>query len=546
MAGQHGTPRKRRKVRVAAVVLVILALVAAGISWYALRDDSKPAAPFVKIGSNVWRGQNDSTDMQATPTKAEGLPYPSKLTSIITPVKITPAGKLTDKSGAPTQATLRFKLNRKVDPTKEPVYVATSETGAAPWQLIQPTISADGWYAQVTTTHLSAWDVLVANPADIAFDFAEGLYHGLIGTNESPEKPKCANPPNQASGYGASYTNKNTAYVCLNKEGNGAALYMVNRKSYPLTVWRTGNIRVTDKGKTNAKWLNLIPTPGKNKFILWPGDKARFEFAFTPGDSGRVNTEFSGYAQSLYRLDVGLSSLFTILDRFGIERPSTHSDKYMEYMKKMLQGRECANAVFNEKDAGAAYAACFPKLAAGDPFGKIGTDIILNVVKFVNSLRVYIGSEISSLIDSVKHDDQFSVLVGRIRINPFKAIAGTWYIGATNVSTLKIASNGLATLTVNAGACNPDDLNSPMCNSITNITFASSGGRFTGTYGKTVYRTWDGDTWPATPNMLTFTVGRTFTLWVDKANVLKTSAAGPGNPLACRKGSAATSVVCGQ
>jgi hypothetical protein len=534
------------------VLLVILALIAGGVGWHFLSsDDVKKPEPFVKIGSGVWRAQGDPDRMKAAPIKVNGLPYPSRLKSIITPVEITPSGALGTKDGKPTRATLRFKLNRKVDPAKDFVRVVTSETDTDSWQYITPTISPDGWYAEVTTRHLSKWDVLWSTSKDIALDFAKGLYHGLTGTNENPQKPKCGNAPGKGdlSGYAANYTDKNTAYVCLNKEDGGAALYMVNRKSYPLSIWRTDNIKVTDKGETNAKWGNLFSSaPGKNKFILWPGDKARFSFTFKPGDSGRVNTEFSGYAQSLYRLDVGLSSLFTIYSRFGIKTPALHSNKYYRFMKGMLAVRDCANAIYFQKGAGQIYAACFPELAAGDPFGKIGTEIVLTIVKFCTSLGAYMNSEFRSLVDSFKHDDQFSVLVGRIKVNPFNTVKGTWRIGGTNVSTLDIKSSGSATITVPAGPCNPNDLNSPLCNSITNITFKSSNdGEFTGTYGKTIYRTFEDMTWPATAYMPTlYKAGRTFKLWLNQADVIKMDSAGPGKGLGCRKDSTASSTVCGQ
>lgn len=412
--------RRWRLIRTVTLLAIIITLVVFGV----FRCTSAGSS-----GRNIGAGVSASgshlpSNINAKSATAEGLPYPSFLLPLTTPVEITPGGEVQSGSKRPTEVVLHFRLNRKVDPAHELVVVATSETGHAPWQLLRPTISDGGRSAEVATTHLSSWVVLGGNmsvlpSSPLGKDFVNDLKNTLLGTHDPAQKPKCDRPipKDDQSGYGVSYPDGQDALLlCMNKEDTGYVLYAVNNRPYPLDVQYTDNLKPSDKGETNTKWGNLIPSPGANHFVLFPREKAVFRPSFTSGDSGRITTSLSGYGQSLYRLDTGLATLFSIVNRFGIGTPDVHSAKYMEYMEKMLQAKDCADALRLGKGPGEIYGTCLPKVAAGDPFGKAGTNIILDVIKTANSLKDYITSEYRSVIDGIKDADKMSILVGRARI----------------------------------------------------------------------------------------------------------------------------------
>jgi hypothetical protein len=538
---------------IVATAMVTFVVLIGSLAW--LMQPHNPPSEFRSLIGNghVAVNRDAPKDLKATSVNTSQKPFGNALLPLTKAYEITPHGPVTDTHHKPQAIKLRFTLDR-LPPKDSTVAVITADHRTGPWRVYQ-TLAASQITANkqltITTSHLSVWQVESIDVNGTGQDFAADLHEALTGSHPSPKPPTCSHPVTQANanGYGVSYDDsKNTLYLCLNLENGTYVLHIVNRKPYPLEV-SYRNVKPLYLGKTQQKSYGLVKA-GKNKFILFPGDEATILLQFKPGDSGHIDTQFSGYAQSVERLRYGLETLFTILDRFGAGGKTPKSERVLDAMSTVLKSKKCADAVSVDQNPATIYAACFPQLAAGDPFGEIGTDIILEVVRSVNGFKDYLSSEFHSIWDNIRHQDEFPILVGRVKVNPFIKIKGQWLIGPVNAMQLDIKSNGSATLTEPVGACNPDpnDLTSPMCNAIVSITLSDAGNNtYRGTFGGTVFRTWENSTWPTTTALpIDYPKGQSFTLqWLTK-DTLRAATLNRQSPTACRKDSSASSTVCGQ
>ena len=270
--------------------LAALLLIIPCSAYLVYRASSTPQAQ--PIGANVGVIGNQ-TGIKATPTTANP---PFTLQALGPAVVITPSGTL--KSGP---VTLRFKLNQRLSDQKTAV-IATSETGVpGSWTLIQPTISSDGWYASVTTNHLSFWQPLLLDLKQAAQDFRKFFLDGLSGDmTTQAEKPTCQNETQARQGYTIDLSAKATLYWCFGVENGTQVLKVVNRMRYPLQVSHPGlTVQHIDGFTLDLDQLARFGSGAQT--VLYPFEEVDYTLSLKPGARGGISTDYAGYAQSLYQ-----------------------------------------------------------------------------------------------------------------------------------------------------------------------------------------------------------------------------------------------------
>ncbi|MDE3230356.1 MAG: hypothetical protein KGO05_10780, partial [Chloroflexota bacterium] len=168
--------------RVAGIVVLIAVLAAFAaiihlniFSAYSSAQNRPIGAGVTVSGSKVPNGMKASVVSSRQTLPAALLPLGST-------IQITPGGTL------PAPVTLRFKLDKQVT-SSDAVLLETSESASGPWKLVRATISSDGWYATVTTPHLSWWRSLWYNVQDAISQFTKEVASQLTGDLTTEAEP---------------------------------------------------------------------------------------------------------------------------------------------------------------------------------------------------------------------------------------------------------------------------------------------------------------------------------------------------------------------
>ncbi len=342
-------------------------------------------------------------------------------------VDITPAGKI---KGSPV--TLRFKLSQRV--TSQEVLLAARETANSGWTLMKPVVSTDGWYASVTTDHLSIWQPLLYDLAQAASDFRKYFLDGLSGDLLTvAEKPTCANESQaRQDGYTIASSAKVTLYWCFGIEGGSRVLKIVNRMRYPLEVKHPG-LTMKHLAGISLDFDQLARLGSGQTTILYPFEEADYTLNLSPGSQAGIFTSYSGYAQSLYALETGVTTLVATLglvegDASGLPGLFTSSGmkKAMKIMDGLLSFRDCFNALL-PPDGGKLVSGCFTTDEIMVEFGWIG--LVLAPIMLLGSIVEFFVSEISSFIDLLKDTPSYAVVVSRSKTQAVLATyVGQWHV----------------------------------------------------------------------------------------------------------------------
>lgn len=288
--------------QVVSIVLVIAVLAAFAAAFHFLVPQYI-AAQNKAIGANVTvTGTQVPRAMRAT-TVALTPPFNSQL-QVSKSVDISPSGPL------PAPITLRFKLNAQVQ-QGDIVLLATSESANGPWSLMTPTLSSDGWYATVQTTHLSLFSVTNVDPSKL-LDALKSFFNGVTAnlfTNATP--PRCDHdyyhdPTLAHEGYSASWiggafyhqTTESSIYWCFGIENGRPAVKIVNKLSYPLDVSHSGFTMYSGNGLQFSLDQIARFAAGPDT-ILYPYQEADFYVTAPAGSKPEISTDASPLASAL-------------------------------------------------------------------------------------------------------------------------------------------------------------------------------------------------------------------------------------------------------
>lgn len=416
------------------ILLSVLALlaIAGGLIAHFYFGIPAQSADGTSIGANVSvMGNNVPAGMKAISTPDHS---PFAMASLGPGVSITPAGKI---NGSPV--TLRFKLNKRVTGQEEAL-LAVRETAGSNWTLVKPAVSTDGWYATVTTDHLSIWQPLLYDLNQAASDFRKYFLDGVSGDLTTvAEKPTCANESQaRQDGYTITSSAKVTLYWCFGIEGGSRVLKIVNRMRYPLEVQHPG-LTIEHQAGISLDFEQLARLGSGKTTILYPFEEADYTLNLSPGSKAGLLTSYSGYAQSLYQLETGVSTLGAILSRFGAEDigiadlfASKGLKVTMGFMDSLLAIKDCLNALF-PPDAGKLISGCFTPADIMKAFGWKG--LLLAPIMALGSILEFFRSEASSLVDLLKDTPSYEVIVARS--NPQAVLAtyvGVWHVHAYDLT----------------------------------------------------------------------------------------------------------------
>lgn len=419
----------RRSLKILSIVVLVIIVVAGILITHFALSSPYTAMQNKAIGSNVTvSGSKVPTSVKATIDQTAQLSF-SSMQPLGPVFQVTPAGTL------PAPITLRFKLSQQAT-TGGLVLIASRETQNGSWTLEQSTVSADGWYASVQTTHLSWWQPLWYDLKAAATIFRQEVLDGLTGdmTTEA-ENPHCDNESQARQGdYTITSSAKNTLYWCFGVEGGQRVLKVVNRVRYPLEVSHPGFIAMPG-GLPPFELDQLARLDAGQDSILYPFEEAEYTVNLTPGTKAFIATQFSGVAQSLYQLQVGVTTAINFLTRFGAgvgivadgAITVTKFDAIVKFVDDtFLTPIKCLNAV-RTWNVGNIIAGCFSANDMMEAFGWKG--LLLAPLMVVGSLMEFFRSSLDSITGIINGDDRYQILVSRFdSMAVFDSYVGTWHV----------------------------------------------------------------------------------------------------------------------
>ncbi len=310
---------------------------------------------------------------------------------------------------------MRFKLDKRV--SSQEILLAVRELTNSEWMLMKPAVSQDDWYASVTTDHLSRWQPLWFDLKEAASDFRKEILDGVSSdmTTEA-EKPHCDNESQaRQDNYTIASSARDTLYWCFGVEGGVRVLKIVNRMRYPLEVSHKGFTVKHLAGPTLA--LDQLSRLGSGQLtILYPFEEVDYTVNLSPGGKALISTEFSGYAQSLYQLEFGITTLVNVLNRFGAGTGLISNGKIIEteftriayYMNKFLTIKNCLNTL-RTLNPGTFISGCFSPDDIMEMFGWKG--LLLAPLMTIGPLVEFFRSELNALGDQINSRDKYQILV---------------------------------------------------------------------------------------------------------------------------------------
>lgn len=448
-----------------------------------------------QIGANVSVSGSQvptSIHAEAAKTTAGWTPF-AKLQPLTPVIDVTPSGAL------PAPMTLRMRLNRQAGPD-DLVVIATSEQLNGSWIQLKATISPDGWYASAQVTHLSFLTTMFFSLKQLVATFKTNfLDNGVTGdlfTEATP--PACANATQVSQdGYLLAASAKDTVYKCLGVENGTRVLKVVSRVRYPLEI-STSNLAIQHWAGPQFGRLNSLGTEN----ILYPFDEVDYAVSdLDPGQRAILATEYSGVAQSLYALQVGVTTLLSLVDFFGEgagialkggRLSKTAFDTVGEKAADFVQVATCASAL-SKHNAGAVISGCFSPAQILDAFGWKG--LLLAPLMAISDVVTFFRSSIEAVAGLLGGQDKYGIIISRASPS-LASFIGKWYVHG---SALTINADGTGVFWSNAGPCfdSFSDPNSPMCAVNEDLVFTGNAdGTITGKITKVWYTEWDGSPTP--------------------------------------------------
>lgn len=544
MSQGTASPKRLRKHRgrIVTAVVVALALVAGAIYWFGFRNKNEDVAKdaYHDIGNGVSVSQEAPDNVRAVlDDKIAKLQIP-QVEQAGPAVHITPDGPL----AAPI--TLRFKLSHKVDDPHD-IVLAVNQTGKPDdWTLVLPTRVEDG-YAYYITTHLSWWQPLwqsFTNLVSATGDELKRQWDGLTGdVFAEAEKPQCQDEQGaRDKGYSISWKGAEVLYWCLGLENGKPVVHIANKRSYPVFINHKGiSVPENPKSKLGLEMLGR-QSFSDNRTVMMPFDQLGLNYELGNGESKTFTTEYNGFAEGLYQLEFGLTTLINILTRYGAGAGTISNgalkaaqfDQVAEKMGKAIEHKECFNALNTDKpNTGEIISGCFSPAAIADMFGWKG--VLVAVVMAAAPIINFFRNSFETLGDLLQGKDKEAVTVSFSPPPPAAALfVGKWTVHGAQ---MMINKDGTGTYTWNAGPCTDSSGQDQMCQGNASLRFKVNGDSMTGTYTK-VWYTADGKPAPAgfsdDPNNRM--AGGTFTMKRNDPHTLITSdgtGSRPGNPYLC-------------
>jgi hypothetical protein len=389
------------------VVALVIGLICGGV--FDNNDHAYSKSSNKSIGAGVAATGKIPGSLKATVVPKQSAPY--KLVQFLSPViDITPSGQL------PKPITLSLPLSNPVT-TGTKVYVAVNATHkSADWQVRLGKLSADGQSVRITTDHLSWWQTFIVDPNGTYDEFQKNVVFALTGVDQilvDAKRPSCKNSSAASnSEYTVSATTKEAIYYCFGSDSNAHTVKVTNRKNYPINV-RYSGMAVADRGHTDGVFTRLRKFAGSNTVILFPSDTATFNVDLKRGGQAWLKTDFSGWAEHLYRLDIALEGLVTVATEGKvIGADVVKGEKIFKLMDSLLSVEACQSAVKND-DLLHTLVHCLQPDKLVEFFGLGGAAMMLGTVSSAATVAGWLKGELNSTLDNIRGNDKAYVAISR-------------------------------------------------------------------------------------------------------------------------------------
>lgn len=386
-------------------ILVAILLLAGGGWWWKNHDKAEPAPKRVAIGSSgLYAAGPDAAKLTAKPVKRVKT---EKLVSerLTKPYDIRVKG---DKLSAPV--TLWIPTTAKPG---DSVMLASKHPGK-PWDYFGSERGdvkverIDGVnYLRATVPHLSI-DIGFSPRDWITDQWKAALNKSTAGVYVDKSIPKCRDQATAGKlGYGLGVAQKGAITACVGYNNDAAELIVKNIKRYPLVAKHPDFKRV--KGPASQLAAAALDFDGSKSTTLMPGDTVTLSKQLEVGRHAQVKTEFNGWTQNMYRVDV---SIHALVQMYSIMRGGKAD--YNDIADIMLQIVDCRNAI-HKSAAGEVINSCFSPQIMQKIAKKTGSPVDRAAVvgEFGNGLSTWLVSETTSAIDTIRGGDRATLQLNR-------------------------------------------------------------------------------------------------------------------------------------
>lgn len=438
-------PTNRQRFMRYTAIVVVLAVVLAGVMYYLSnrgngpeRSEQPPASSTLHapIGNGLAiDGKNPGA--KAIKLNAQTPVQQSTLVRSQGSVShITPEGPLR------SPVTLRFTLDHPVDVKHRAVFIASRDSADDPWQFQPATVIDGGRVATVRVTHFSDWWPFDVNIDAMVKSFQDEVMNALTGgTYNAVDKPHCDNEDTaKTDGFEIKSSSTSTVYWCFGIEDGQRIVRVVNNRSYPLQLSHQ-NMSVKTMPAMQYDFRHLAQF-GNTRTILMPGESVTYIVKATPAQKAWVRTEFSGYAQSLYNLDVAVESLITIFAKLGGKE--LKGAAVYRAMDMFMGFRDCGNDV-KAKNYGGMFIHCFSGANMVKVFGLKA--VLLAPLTAVGTIAAWFKSSTDGVIQMWTGEANYTIVITKSVVSPTVSLLKP-YIGIWSSHTIgtEIKSDGTGEL----------------------------------------------------------------------------------------------------
>lgn len=344
--------------------------------------------------------------------------------------------------------------------------VLVSETGTGDWQPLATSVVAGGGAVQATTPHFSFFTTLLVPLQDLisaAKDLFDSATSGVVAEAAAP---RCDQEAAARQGeWAVTSKGPDTVKWCFGLDADGHhQVTVVNNRRYPLDIAHPGATLLHAGPRDLTDAAHYVPVP-KGEVLRFPRDEA----TFTMTGPARFQTEFDGFAQSVYALQVGSETAVSTLNKFGLAKGL----KAAKVADTLMSGSKCA-LTLGHVDGGEILKNCFndpARLLAA--FGAKG--LFLAAVMTAGGLVQFFHSELNALGDQFNSRDSYRITVtsgtsGPLTLSSVRALA----TAGTPVSAAELAGYHQIYFTPSANSSDTDlAFSSPSGNVVCLVTVYS-------------------------------------------------------------------------
>jgi hypothetical protein len=316
-------------------------------------------------------------------------------------------------SSQPVDGPIAVRLPLLRAPRSNEVVVGlTAERRTGPWVPVAARLDSSGRTVVLSTTHFSWFSGLFANVEDAIRTLKDNIVDGLTSNAFAEARPpRCAEESRaRTEGYSITSDSKDTVYWCFGIEGNRRILRVVDRRRYPLSVGHQGLTTLTQGHWNGLATLSRVASG--QRAVIAPSESVTFRVDARDGSHALLRTEFDGFGQSLYQLQVGVQTALELLTAFGF-RSATAA---VEASARLAGITNCATALENPPDVGALIRKCFSVRNLIEAFGTRA--LLIAPIMLASTFIEFFRSEFNALGDQLNRRDRYAIRIATVRAQP--------------------------------------------------------------------------------------------------------------------------------